>query len=70
MYAFCINPKHPGYFYLCFKAGGDAPLGNWTVKILPNGFELRNETSNIRYPDMSSLKNGFKLMAQSAAGRL
>ncbi|MCJ1469022.1 Transcription elongation factor spt6 [Pseudocyphellaria aurata] len=26
VYAFCINPKHPGYFHLCFKAGQHAQL--------------------------------------------
>jgi transcription elongation factor SPT6 len=66
MYAFCINPKYPGYFYLCFKAGGTAPLGNWPVKVVPNAFELRNNP----YPDMRSLKNGFKLLAQNASGRM
>lgn len=56
MYAFCINPKYPGYFYLCFKAGLHAHLGAWHVKVLPNAFELQKN----QYPDMTSLKNGFK----------
>jgi transcription elongation factor SPT6 len=58
MYAFCINPKYPGYFYLCFKAAQEAPLANWPVKIIPNAFELQRHA----YPDMRSLKNGFKLL--------
>ncbi|KAI9714051.1 MAG: Transcription elongation factor spt6 [Bogoriella megaspora] len=58
MYAFCINPKFPGHFFLCFKAGRDAPLASWPVKIIPNAFELRGNP----YPDMRNLKNGFKVL--------
>jgi transcription elongation factor SPT6 len=56
MYAFCINPKHPGYFYLCYKNGQMGPLRNLPVKVIPNAFELNKAV----YPDMRSLKNGFK----------
>ena len=65
MYAFCINPKHPGYFNLCFKAGQHAPPGSWSVKVVPNGFELKN----IQYPNMAALKNGFKLLMANEAAR-
>ncbi|KAK4996112.1 Transcription elongation factor spt6 [Elasticomyces elasticus] len=65
MYAFCINPKYPGYFYLCFKAGLDAPLNNWPVKIIPNAFELQRN----HYPDMRALKNGFKLLFANTGGK-
>ncbi|EME46706.1 hypothetical protein DOTSEDRAFT_70645 [Dothistroma septosporum NZE10] len=58
MYAFCINPQYPGYFYCCFKAGQHAPHGHWPVKVIPNGFELKGQ----RYPDMRALKNGFKIL--------
>jgi transcription elongation factor SPT6 len=58
MYAFCINPKYPGYFNLCFKAGLQAELGCWPVKVIPNAFELQRN----QYPDMRALKNGFKLL--------
>ena len=58
MYAFCLNGKYPGYFYLCFKAGQSAPLSNWPVKVIPNAFELQGN----KYPDMRALKNGFKLL--------
>ena len=58
MYAFCINPQYPGYFYCCFKAGQHAPHGHWPVKVIPNGFELKGQ----RYPDMRALKNGFKTL--------
>jgi transcription elongation factor SPT6 len=57
-YAFCINSKHPGYFWLCFKAGQHAPLGSWPIKVVPQAFELKG----IPYPDMRALCNGFKLL--------
>jgi len=66
MYAFCINTKFPGYFDLCFKAGQDAPLCSWPVKVIPNAFELVKNP----YPDMRSLKNGFKtVIQQQQSGR-
>ena len=58
MYSFCLNPKYPGYFYLCFKAGGGAGVSSWHVKVIPNAFELQRN----HYPDMRALKNGFKLL--------
>jgi transcription elongation factor SPT6 len=66
MYAFCINPKYPGYFHLCFKAGRDAPLGDWSVKVVPQAFELRRS----QYPNMQALKNGFKTMIANANTRM
>lgn len=56
IYAFCIDPKHPGYFYLCFKANKAAKIGHWFVRIIPNGFEFLKE----KYPNMRDLCNGFK----------
>ncbi len=58
MYAFCINPKLPGYFILCFKPSKRDPLGSWPVKVVPNAFELQKNA----YPDMTALCNGFKLL--------
>jgi transcription elongation factor SPT6 len=58
VYQFCINPKHPGYFFLCFKAGQHAKLMNWPVKVIPQGFELQRNP----YPSMRDLCNGFKLL--------
>ncbi|KKY27329.1 putative transcription elongation factor spt6 [Phaeomoniella chlamydospora] len=58
VYAFCINPKYPGYFYLCFKAGQHGKLQNWPVKVIPQGFELQKNP----YPSMRDLTNGFKLL--------
>ncbi|KAI9753498.1 MAG: hypothetical protein M4579_005130 [Chaenotheca gracillima] len=57
-YAFCVDPKHPGYFFLCFKAGHHAQLQTWSVKVIPQAFELRGNA----YPDMRALCNGFKLL--------
>lgn len=64
MYAFCINPKYPGYFFLCFKAGLDAPLSSWPVRVIPNAFELQKNA----YPDMRALKNGFKVLISRKMG--
>ena len=58
VYAFCIDPKHPGYFYLCFKAGQHAQLQNWLVKVIPGAYELQK----VQYQDMRALCNGFKLL--------
>jgi len=69
MYAFCINPKYPGFFFLCFKNGQLGPLQNLPVKVIPNAYELNKSV----YPDMRSLKNGFKqqmMNMQSRGGRL
>ncbi|KAL9533186.1 Transcription elongation factor [Sphaerulina musiva] len=63
MYAFCLNRSYPGYFYLCFKAGYAAPPAHWAVKVIPQGFELRNN----KYPDVRALKNGFKLIMSNMA---
>ncbi|KAF2634083.1 transcription elongation factor Spt6 [Massarina eburnea CBS 473.64] len=63
MYQFCSIPKYPGHFWLVFQAGKDRKPGAWPVKVIPNAFEM---SKNV-YPDMSALKNGFKLMYQSKA---
>lgn len=57
VYAFCLDPRHPGYFFLCFKAGQAARVNAWPVRIVPNAFELMKNP----YPDMKALCNGFKL---------
>ena len=58
VYNFCIDPKHPGYFFLCFKAGQHARVQQWSVKVVPQAFELHKNM----YPDMRALCNGFKLL--------
>ncbi|KAI1630910.1 SH2 domain-containing protein [Biscogniauxia mediterranea] len=66
IYLFCINPKHPGYFYLCFKASKSSPIGMWHVKVIPHAFEMMKN----QYPDMRALCNGFKLRFNSEIGRM
>ncbi|TVY84007.1 Transcription elongation factor SPT6 [Lachnellula suecica] len=61
VYAFCLDTKHPGYFYLCFKAGQQARVNAWPVRVVPNAFELMKSP----YPDMKALCNGFKLRHMS-----
>lgn len=48
IYAFCINPRKPGCFHMCFKNGQQGPLNDVQVRVIPNAFELRNSV----YPDM------------------
>ncbi|ETN37828.1 uncharacterized protein HMPREF1541_07451 [Cyphellophora europaea CBS 101466] len=64
MYQFCLNRDRPGYFHLIFKAGQKAKLQDWSVKVIPNGFELRSQ----QYPDMRGLCNGFKLLFGNMVG--
>ena len=66
MYAFCINPKYPGFFNLCYKAGLHATLGSWPVKVVPGAFELQKH----QYPDMTALKNGFKTLFMNSQQRM
>jgi transcription elongation factor SPT6 len=65
-YAFCINPKHPGYFFLAFKASKGSPIGTWHVKVMPDGYEMLKSG----YPDMRALCNGFKLRFQTEMGKM
>ena len=58
MYAFVLNQQYPGYFYICFKPTPKSPHNSWPIKVVPNAFEMQHNP----YPDMRSLKNGFKTM--------
>ena len=60
-YAFCIDAKHPGYFWLLFKANRTSRVNGWPVRIIPGAYELMKS----QYPDMRALTNGFKLRYQS-----
>lgn len=60
-YAFCIDTKHPGYFWLCFKASRSSRVNSWPVRVIPGGFELLKQP----YPDMRALCNGFKIRYQT-----
>lgn len=61
VYAFCIDTKRPGYFFLCFKAGLQAKVRSWPVRVIPQAYELMNSP----YGDMRALCNGFKLRHQN-----
>ncbi|KAF8864925.1 transcription elongation factor Spt6 [Acephala macrosclerotiorum] len=65
VYAFCIDRAHPGFFYLCFKAGQAANPHSWPVRVVPNAYELLKAP----YPDMKALCNGFKLRHQAGDQR-
>jgi transcription elongation factor SPT6 len=60
-YAFCIDTKHPGYFFLCFKASRNSKVIGWMIRVIPHAYELMKS----QYPDMRALCNGFKLRYQS-----
>jgi len=60
-YAFCLDSKHAGYFFLCFKASRTSQTNWWPVRVVPQAYELRGHM----YPDMRALCNGFKLRYQS-----
>ncbi|KAI0393291.1 transcription elongation factor SPT6 [Xylariaceae sp. FL0594] len=66
IYMFCINPKHPGCFNLCFKASRSSPIGIWPVRVVPHAFEMKNN----QYPDMRALCNGFKLRFNSEISKM
>jgi transcription elongation factor SPT6 len=66
VYAFCLDPRHPGYFYLCFKAGQLAQVNAWPVRVVPKAFELLKNN----YPDMKTLCNGFKMRMMSEQNRV
>ncbi|KAL2758659.1 hypothetical protein ACRALDRAFT_2040790 [Sodiomyces alcalophilus JCM 7366] len=65
-YAFCINPKHPGYFWLCFKATKASRINALPVKVMNEGYELMKN----RYPDMRGLCNGFKILYSNEMSRM
>jgi transcription elongation factor SPT6 len=61
-YAFCLDTKHPGYFYLCFKASRNSKVNAWMVRVIPHAFELLKS----QYPDTRALCNGFQRRTQRA----
>lgn len=65
-YAFCLDNKHAGYFWLCFKSTKGAKTIAWVVRVVPNAFELKGH----QYPDMRALCNGFKLRYQSEVNKM
>lgn len=65
-YAFCIDNKHAGYFWLCFKANRSSRVMGWPVRVVPNGYEFLKA----QYPDMKALTNGFKIRYQAEISRM
>lgn len=61
IYTFTFDHKHPGYFILSFKAGRNAPINCWPVKVVPGGFQLKEQA----YPDMTSLCNVSTFLIQT-----
>ncbi|KAH6649718.1 SH2 domain-containing protein [Chaetomium tenue] len=60
-YAFCLDTRHPGYFFICFKASRSSKVIGWMIRVIPHAYELMKS----QYPDMRALCNGFKLRYQS-----
>lgn len=60
VYAFCFDHKRPGYFLLSYMLGANQPIKDLHVKVLPNGFEFMKSA----FPNVQSVINGFKTMAQ------
>ncbi|KAI9470095.1 MAG: SH2 domain-containing protein [Benjaminiella poitrasii] len=54
-YGFCQSEK-PGYFDLGFKVSIRSPPMRWVVRVLPDGYRLRD----VSYPQVDDLINGFK----------
>ncbi|RCI00227.1 Transcription elongation factor spt6, partial [Rhizopus stolonifer] len=54
-YGFCQSEK-AGYIDLGFKLSLKGPHNRWVVKVLPEGFRLKNTS----YPQVDDLINGFK----------
>ncbi|KAH7124835.1 SH2 domain-containing protein [Dactylonectria estremocensis] len=60
-YALCIDTKHPGYFWLCFKVSRTSKVIGLPVRAISQGFELKRH----QHPDVRALCNGFKLRCQN-----
>ncbi|KAI9308291.1 SH2 domain-containing protein [Cunninghamella echinulata] len=63
-YGFCLNDK-AGYFDLGFKLNQKSQMSRWVVKVLPDGYRLRDTS----YPNVDDLINGFKRLQASEARR-
>lgn len=61
-YGFCLSDK-PGYFELGFKLNAKSQPARWMVKLLPDGYRLRDTS----YPVVSDLINGFKRIQSTEA---
>ncbi|RCI04677.1 Transcription elongation factor spt6 [Rhizopus stolonifer] len=63
-YGFCQSEK-PGYFDLGFKLSVRGPPMRWVVRVLPNGYRLKD----VSYPQVDDLINGFKHIQHAEAQR-
>ncbi|KAI8357781.1 SH2 domain-containing protein [Blakeslea trispora] len=63
-YGFCQSEK-PGYFNLGFKLSIRGPPMRWVVRVLPDGYRLRDTP----YPQVDDLINGFKRIQHAEAQR-
>ncbi|CAO3647097.1 unnamed protein product [Mucor fragilis] len=61
-YGFCQSEK-PGYFDLGFKLSIRGPPMRWVVRVLPDGYRLRD----VSYAQVDDLINGFKHIQQAEA---
>ncbi|OMJ30041.1 Transcription elongation factor spt-6 [Smittium culicis] len=64
-YCLALNYEHPGTIYFYFKPNPKAEsIMKWVVRIRPNEFLLGEKS---RYPNVSSLINGFKTIASNSS---
>ncbi|KAI9490605.1 SH2 domain-containing protein [Zychaea mexicana] len=61
-YGFCLSDR-PGYFELGFKLNAKSPAAQWAIKLLPDGYRLRDTS----YPVVADLINGFKRIQANEA---
>ncbi|KAI8139092.1 SH2 domain-containing protein [Fennellomyces sp. T-0311] len=61
-YGFCLSDR-PGYFELGFKLNAKSPAAQWAIKLLPDGYRLRDTS----YPVVGDLINGFKRIQANEA---
>ncbi|KAL0092952.1 SH2 domain-containing protein [Phycomyces blakesleeanus] len=63
-YGFCLSEK-AGYFDLGFKFNANSPMMRWVIKVLPDGYRLRDTA----HPSVDDLINGFKRRQAAEASR-
>lgn len=61
VYGFTLDRKHAGYFLLIYKLGGNRPIHEMGIKVLPEMYVLKGQSSK-ECKDITSLTNSFKEM--------
>ncbi|KAF9324157.1 Transcription elongation factor spt6 [Podila minutissima] len=61
VYGFTLDRKHAGYFLLIYKLGGNQPIHEMGIKVLPETYILKGQSSK-ECKDITSLTNSFKEM--------